>query len=54
MDKSTEEELKPAYKILRLEQQLEAYERLHREEIEAIREDLRELRKMILQSDSGK
>ncbi len=37
-----------AYRVLRLEQQLDSYERLHAEELEQIRRDLEELKKQVL------
>ncbi len=37
-----------AYRVLRLEQQLDSYERLHGEELEQIRRDLAELKKEVL------
>ncbi len=37
-----------AYRMLRLEQQLDSYQRLHAEELEQIRRDLAELKKEVL------
>ncbi len=43
-----------AYRMLRLEQQLESYERLHREELAAIRRSLDELKEQVLALDAQK
>lgn len=43
-----------AYRMLRLEQQLESYERLHREELAAIRRALDELKEQVLALDAQK
>jgi len=37
-----------AYRILRLEQQLDSYQRLHAEELEQIRQALAELKDLVL------
>ncbi len=37
-----------AYRVLRLEQQLESYQRLHAEELEQIRRALEELKELVL------
>ncbi len=37
-----------AYRVLRLEQQLDSYERLHAEELEQIRRDLADLKRQVL------
>ncbi len=37
-----------AFRVLRLEQQLDSYEHLHAEELEQIRRDLAELKKQVL------
>ena len=43
-----------AYRVLRLEQQLESYQRLHAEELEEIRRALDELKMQVLSLDSQK
>jgi exopolyphosphatase/pppGpp-phosphohydrolase len=37
-----------AYRVLRLEQQLDSYQRLHAEELEQIRQALAELKNLVL------
>ena len=37
-----------AYRVLRLEQQLDSYQRLHAEELEQIRQALAELKELVL------
>lgn len=37
-----------AYRVLRLEQQLDSYQRLHSEELEQIRQALTELKELVL------
>ena len=41
-----------AYRMLRLEQQLESYQRLHAEELAEIRRALEELKRQVLLMDS--
>ncbi len=43
-----------AYRMLRLEQQLDSYQRLHEAELEQIRRDLAELKEQILALASEK
>ena len=43
-----------AYRMLRLEQQLESYQRLHAEELAAIRRALEELKNQVLSLDAHK
>ncbi len=39
-----------AYRVMRLEQQLDSYERLHAEELDAIRRAIEELKEHLLKS----
>ena len=43
-----------AYRVLRLEQQLDSYQRLHAEELEQMRRVLAELKERVLEMEAGK
>ncbi|MCL5951684.1 MAG: hypothetical protein M1132_08180 [Chloroflexi bacterium] len=43
-----------AYRVLRLERQLESYQRLHAEELEEIRRAVEQLKEQLLKDEEGR